>query len=199
MTTAVCPYCRCSIDDPERDQIVCARCGTPHHSDCFSENGGCTLFGCSAAPQDEPKVSVTGADFTETTPDLQTSASAARPAPPPMAGAATAPTTVALNFNAGNVLFRPVPVPVSQVPIAPIKVDPTPAADAKNRTTFILLGSLLGMLGAHNFYAGYRAKAFAQLGITVLTLGYAGLMSWVWAVIDICTVLQDSRGVKFRK
>jgi hypothetical protein len=73
-----------------------------------------------------------------------------------------------------------------------------PVTDPKNRTTFILLGALLGMLGAHNFYAGYTRKGALQLGISVLTLGFGSPMSWVWAVIDICTVGQDSHGVQFQ-
>jgi TM2 domain-containing membrane protein YozV len=64
--------------------------------------------------------------------------------------------------------------------------------------TFIILGVLLGPFGAHNFFAGYNGKAIAQLLITLLTLGFASPMSWVWAVIDVSTVDQDSRGIKFR-
>ena len=60
-----------------------------------------------------------------------------------------------------------------------------------------MLGVLLGALGAHNFYAGYRNKALAQLAITVLTLGFASPMSWIWAVIDVCTIKEDNRGIKF--
>jgi hypothetical protein len=69
--------------------------------------------------------------------------------------------------------------------------------EPKNRTTFILLGALLGAFGAHNFFAGYHKKGAIQLAITVLTLGFGSPMSWMWAVIDICTVNSDSRGVQF--
>jgi TM2 domain-containing membrane protein YozV len=75
--------------------------------------------------------------------------------------------------------------------------DPVPSGPPKNRTTYIVLGALLGGFGAHSFYAGYNGKAWAQLGITVLTLGFASPMSWIWAIIDICTVNQDRRGVPF--
>jgi TM2 domain-containing membrane protein YozV len=67
----------------------------------------------------------------------------------------------------------------------------------KNRSSFIILGALLGALGVHNFYAGYYKKAGIQLAITVLTLGFGSPMSWMWAVIDICTIDRDSRGVQF--
>jgi TM2 domain-containing membrane protein YozV len=76
--------------------------------------------------------------------------------------------------------------------------DAIPNPNAKNRMTFIVLGILLGALGVHNFYAGYRGKATAQLCISVLTLGLASPMSWVWAVIDVSTVDRDFDGVKFQ-
>ena len=80
--------------------------------------------------------------------------------------------------------------------------DPAPPEEPemhqpKNRTSFIVLGALLGAFGAHNFYAGYYKKAGIQLAITVLTLGFASPMSWMWAVIDICTIDRDSRGLQF--
>jgi TM2 domain-containing membrane protein YozV len=74
---------------------------------------------------------------------------------------------------------------------------PVSASEPKSRTTFIVLGALLGAVGAHNFYAGYHKKAVAQLLITGLTLGFGSPMSWIWAIIDICTVNQDNLGVQF--
>jgi TM2 domain-containing membrane protein YozV len=85
--------------------------------------------------------------------------------------------------------------------VAPISIDrdtqPSPESEPKNRTSFILLGALLGAFGGHNFYAGYTRKAVTQLLITVLTLGFASPMTWIWAIIDICTVNQDQRGIEF--
>ena len=57
---------------------------------------------------------------------------------------------------------------------------------------------LLGAFGAHSFYAGSTKKGLLQLGITVLTLGMAGVMVWIWAVIDICTISTDNDGIPFR-
>jgi TM2 domain-containing membrane protein YozV len=79
-----------------------------------------------------------------------------------------------------------------------IDFDFRPDPNAKNRSTFIVLGALLGFFGAHNFYAGYKRKAVAQLCLTAFSLGFAGVMSWVWAVIDVCTVDRDSEGIRFR-
>jgi len=68
----------------------------------------------------------------------------------------------------------------------------------KNKMTFVMLGVLLGALGAHNFYAGYKKKAIFQLCITVLTLGYGAPMTWIWAIIDVLTVEKDSESVQFK-
>jgi TM2 domain-containing membrane protein YozV len=79
--------------------------------------------------------------------------------------------------------------------VAPI--EQTEIREPKHRTSFIILGALLGAFGAHNFYAGYYKKAGIQLAITLLTLGLGSPMSWMWAVIDICTIDRDNRGVQF--
>jgi TM2 domain-containing membrane protein YozV len=232
-SAAVCPYCRGSIE-ADGEPKVCEGCGTPHHADCYEENGGCTIFGCSCAPADEPEVSISRTELSNTprTPAPMTSTTlglglgagvqlAATPAPvvapirvkappPPMlAGAATseivAPPQItprAPTWGAGSVLFgmEPVSSVASGPPAAEPAISPDLAADAdrKNRTTFIVLGVLLGFLGAHNFYAGFKRKAIAQLCITLFSLGFAIPMIWVWAVIDVCTVNRDGHGRHFR-
>lgn len=90
--------------------------------------------------------------------------------------------------------------------VAPLTVPAAPAsavqqsvgqAPAKNKSTYLLLGILLGGLGIHNFYAGYKGKGIAQLLITLLTAGYGGMISWIWAIVDVCTVKQDAQGIPF--
>ena len=56
---------------------------------------------------------------------------------------------------------------------------------------------LLGALGVHNFYAGYVRKAAAQLCISLFTCFYGSFVSWIWAIVEVCTVNQDSEGVQF--
>jgi len=68
----------------------------------------------------------------------------------------------------------------------------------KSRTTYIVLGIFLGALGIHNFYGGYTGRAVGQLCLTVLTLGYLGVISWIWAIVEICVVDKDSAGVPFQ-
>lgn len=45
-----CPYCQSAITSGD-EVIVCPQCDTPHHVDCWRENGGCTTFGCARGPQ----------------------------------------------------------------------------------------------------------------------------------------------------
>ncbi len=59
----ICPYCRTEVGESEGERKDCPGCGTPHHADCFAENGGCTVFGCVNAPSDEAKVTVSGTDL----------------------------------------------------------------------------------------------------------------------------------------
>jgi TM2 domain-containing membrane protein YozV len=202
MTTEGCPYCRAEIA-PEDAVAVCSGCGTKHHQDCYDENGGCTIFGCSCAPAEEPKLSVSAPDLAAIGPSATAPAEAQTPAvasplpPPPPKRDPVPATTDELRQIANQVvpsMFGSFGSDATMSPLAPEPIAPTPP---KNRTTFILLGALLGAFGAHNFYAGYRKKALGQLALTVLTLGFGSPMTWIWAIIDICTVNRDSSGVEF--
>lgn len=51
---AACPVCACPI---EADPVICPRCSTPHHADCWEYSGGCAIFGCTRAPSLSPSSS----------------------------------------------------------------------------------------------------------------------------------------------
>jgi len=212
---AVCPYCRMPFDDQAPPKIYCTACGMPHHEDCYMENGGCTVFGCTRAPADDPKLQVSYSDLNATAQPLapvqpQTplpqfpspyggplGLSQPAPAPTPPAAPAVQPPAV---HPPG--LVPPLPaadVPVASSPAWNAYPQPGPEAglQTKSRTTFIILGIFLGMLGVHNFYAGYTGKAVGQLCLSVLTLGYLAIASWIWAIIEICIVEKDSAGIQF--
>jgi TM2 domain-containing membrane protein YozV len=194
MTAVVCPYCRTNIG-AEDEATVCDGCGTAHHVDCYAENGGCTIFGCSKAPGDEPKVSVS-------TPELAaTGAAPAAPverrlAPPPPPGVIPPPTTTDDLQQVANQVVPSMFGGFSAYADA-VPAEDTTVHEPRKRTSYIILGALLGAFGAHNFYAGYYKKAGFQLAITLLTLGFGFPMSWLWAVIDVCTIDRDVRGVQF--
>jgi TM2 domain-containing membrane protein YozV len=183
-----CPYCRAGF---EADEVVtaCPSCGTPHHADCFAENGGCTIFGCAAAPAEEAKISVGATDLQAGPPMMQGIGRAVSPPPPPLPG------------GSGGY-----PLPVAVQPYA-WQGNGMPAAPyypgygygsyvrPKSRVAFVLLAVFLGAFGAHNFYAGYNKKAAVQLCLTIFTCFWASLIPWIWAIVEACTVTKDDDGV----
>jgi|SRR6267142_375283 len=179
MSSAVCPYCRAPFDDVNGQAIECEGCGTPHHADCYEENGGCTVFGCAKAPGEEPKVAVSAPEVAGVTLSGVQLVGISRPV-------YLAPLALNQPSGTGGAGF---PVD-SAVPYVP-------GPEAKNKMTFTMLGLFLGSFGAHNFYAGYTGRAVGQLCLSVLTLGFGVPMSWIWAVIEICVVTRDSAGVQF--
>jgi len=242
------------FDETGPAKVFCTACGTPHHEDCYRENGGCTVFGCARAPADDPKLQVshtdlrsvnlgapvypTGQPYMASTAPAQPSApspygssplglsqAAAPPssqpaqaqrapgAPPPAAASGTAPTQPAST----NTQLPPPPPPAGNMPYSSAQGVPYgysyPQAQypgypyggqsfafphpQKSRTTYIVLGIFLGALGVHNFYGGYTGRAVGQLCLTVLTLGYLGIISWIWAIVEICVMDKDSAGVPF--
>lgn len=70
----------------------------------------------------------------------------------------------------------------------------------KSRGVYVVLGLFLGAAGIHNFYAGYIGRAIAQLLIT-LALGWLIIpliAVWIWVIVELCVIKQDSRGIAFR-
>jgi TM2 domain-containing membrane protein YozV len=58
-----CPYCSAQVAAEDADRFACPSCGAEHHGECWRENGGCTVFGCSAAPSEGPTVTVGATDL----------------------------------------------------------------------------------------------------------------------------------------
>ena len=58
--TPVCPFCRTPIEG--EDVSCCPDCDTPHHLECWMDNNGCSVAGCSQAPADDPRMTLTPAD-----------------------------------------------------------------------------------------------------------------------------------------
>jgi hypothetical protein len=88
----------------------------------------------------------------------------------------------------------PVPPP-SPVPVpGPQSFNP----NAKDRVAYVLLAVFLGHLGIHNFFAGYNSLGITQLLICLLTCGIGGIATWIWAIVEACTVTQDANGVRFK-
>lgn len=58
----ICPYCQSKLKKGA-DYTICSQCGTPHHKECWNENGGCTTYGCINNPQTERKVDLESVDI----------------------------------------------------------------------------------------------------------------------------------------
>lgn len=63
---------------------------------------------------------------------------------------------------------------------------------SKSKIAAGLLGILLGSLGVHNFYLGYKGKGTAQLLITLLSFGTLSLISSIWGLVEGILILTGS-------
>jgi TM2 domain-containing membrane protein YozV len=182
-----------AFDDGTPPKIFCTACGMPHHEDCYRENGGCTVFGCKCAPADDPKLQVSQSDLSA----IPVAAQPYAPVPQPYVASQYQPSAYGGPLGLSQAAAAaPAPASASagyQPYVSPLSFD----RPRKSRTTYIVLGIFLGALGVHNFYAGYTGRAVGQLCLSVLTLGYLGIISWVWAIIEICIVEKDSTGLNF--
>ena len=67
----------------------------------------------------------------------------------------------------------------------------------KNHVAYVLLAIFLGEIGVHNFYVGRIGRGIAQLLITIISFGMLFWVSWLWAIIEACSVSTDGRGLPF--
>ncbi len=65
---------------------------------------------------------------------------------------------------------------------------PTPPTEhvpgRKSRITAGLLGILLGVVGAHRFYLGYKGLGWIMLLLTAVSLGQAWFVPAIWGAIE---------------
>ena len=173
------------------------------------------MFGCSQAPADEAKVTVTATDMMGNVVTRQMNA----PAPQPNASLGTGFTTFRApaveGLAAAQLAFPTAPAAVSPPPppppLAGTGVAPPPqvrpvaqaasyapvqlvnyyqAPQPKTRVIFVLLGIFLGIFGVHNFYAGYAKKGAMQLVATVLIAFYAEIAAWLWLAVWLWAIVE---------
>ncbi len=56
-SAGVCAFCLCSIGAGDA-VTACPACRASYHDDCWRENGGCAVYGCSEVPAVEPRKAV---------------------------------------------------------------------------------------------------------------------------------------------
>ncbi|MCS7303753.1 MAG: hypothetical protein NZ602_01420 [Thermoguttaceae bacterium] len=50
--SVLCPICQCPLQ-PQEPATACPECRTQYHYDCWQENKGCAIYGCSQVPPTE--------------------------------------------------------------------------------------------------------------------------------------------------
>jgi TM2 domain-containing membrane protein YozV len=210
--TPTCPYCRTPFE-ADNEVVTCPACGTAHHADCALENGGCTVFGCSKAPVEEPKISVTSHDVSRLlVPQYVVPSGDATAMAPPQPGGRRAPMPppprpagwVPPPPRPGEVVIR-TGMPFGPRPLTFGGYADTDASSGfdsryavrKSRVVYVLMAIFFGIFGVHNFYAGYIKKAVIQLCITLFTCFYGAIVIWIWAIVEACMINSDDDGVAF--
>ena len=73
------------------------------------------------------------------------------------------------------------------------------AKPRKERSVFLILAFFLGVLGIHNFYAGYISRGLAQLFLTIF-LGWLFvpiIAVWIWVIVEMFTTTKSADGQQF--
>ncbi len=99
-----------------------------------------------------------------------------------------------------GVNLNPTPVYTPSMPQKPIAQEP------KSRLAVGLVALILGSLGIHNFYLGFKGRGYAQLLMTLLsffTCGLTALAASIWALVEGIQILsgtvnQDAYGIEFK-
>jgi TM2 domain-containing membrane protein YozV len=212
MSGGSCPYCRTAFEADDAI-VACSGCQTMHHADCLGENGGCTVFGCSQAPAEEPKISVSDRDLVSGAPSppppsapVYSFLNLSRPTPPPASltytptpppprPAGAPPPPARSGFQTSHVPVMSYPTFAGYAPPPPSLINSY--EPRKSRVVFVLLAVFLGAFGGHNFYAGYVKKAVIQLCITLFSCFTGSFISWIWAIVEACMVNRDDDGIAF--
>lgn len=192
MSVPVCPYCRAPMED-EAALIACPGCSTPHHAECWEENGGCTVFGCAEAPVEEAKVVVSGNELGQPhsgRPSGFESSTTGVPPPPggPLDSPAAAQTYIPLP-SAANAIFG-----LSEPDRPSFSLTGIEVAPSTDRRTYTLLGFFFGYLGVHNLYANRMSVGIIQLCVSAFSCFLAAPAVWIWALVEICKVDRDGHG-----
>ena len=120
-------------------------------------------------------------------------------------GAMRCPSCGAMVSQHAQVFVSPQPGPEVVLPVSTATIgnmsaqvfskEPQLVIGQKSKLSFVLLGIFLGEFGMHNFYLGYSGRGIAKLLITVLSFGWLCWISWIWGIVEVCTVRIDAKGM----
>ena len=190
MTAAVCPYCRTNIGGEDRP-VVCEGCGTAHHADCYTKMEAARFLDAAGLLETSRRLASQLLNWWRQRSRNARGASLPASSPARRCSAAHNDERTATHGES-SCAFDVRRLRRSGYLRHLLKKRWSTNRNARRH----LAGSAAGGFGAHNFYAGYYKKAGIQLGITV-NLGFGTPISWMWAVIDICTINRDVQGVQF--
>lgn len=111
---------------------------------------------------------------------------------------APAPQNTATPVQPQTATATPVQQPI-YIQVPPAEPQVTYVIAPKSRAVYIILTIFFGLLGIHNFYAGYIAKGLTQLLLTIC-LGWTGVVPcivFLWCIIEIFVVTKSKNGVPF--
>lgn len=52
MSSASCSICMSAVEEGDA-AVSCPDCASPYHADCWTDNGGCAVYGCASVPKTE--------------------------------------------------------------------------------------------------------------------------------------------------
>jgi hypothetical protein len=85
---------------------------------------------------------------------------------------------------------QPPPNPYGQ-PMYPVPAGIHGPPNPKEKTPAILLAVFLGFWTWVYTWRRDQWKFWTNLGLTVLTLGFWGVVAWIWAIVDVCVKPDD--------
>lgn len=184
----------------EAEGMLCPACRTPHHRDCWEENGGCTVFGCSAAPVEEAAIRVSSDEMTGGM--ASAAGGGAWASPGPTNGAAN--TLGGWGQDSTGIAPPPQSFPAWQAPphysgyvdpnASPIALSGLNPQSSVERRIYVGLAIVGGFLGIHNLYANRTSAGIIQLCTTFTTCFLALPVTWIWALVEAGTVEIDGDG-----
>ena len=57
MPETLCAICQSPLGN-ESELVSCPECQAPYHAECWQENGGCAVYGCSQVPPTEHRQNI---------------------------------------------------------------------------------------------------------------------------------------------